>query len=71
MLCEYTIIIDTTRKWQVKKMKTSTKDRTIFDQKCITCGEWMETTKENSKKGAVITTYSCPQCGLSYSVGED
>ncbi len=53
------------------KNEPSTKDRTIFDQKCITCGTWMNTTKEKSKKGAVIITYSCPECGLSYSVGED
>ncbi len=53
------------------KNESSTKDRTIFDQKCITCGTWMNTTKEKSKKGVVIITYSCPECGLSYSVGED
>ncbi len=53
------------------KNEPSTKDRTIFDQKCITCGTWMNTTKEMSKKGAAIITYSCPECGLSYSVGED
>ena len=53
------------------KNQSSKKDHTIFDQKCITCGTWMKTTEEKSKKGAVITTYSCPECGLSYSVGED
>ena len=53
------------------KLKPSKKDHTIFDQKCITCGRWMKTTEEKSKKGALTITYSCPECGLSYSVGED
>ncbi|MCL7411316.1 MAG: hypothetical protein P1P69_01145 [Methanosarcinaceae archaeon] len=53
------------------KSKSSTKDRTIFDQKCITCGTWMKITEEKSKKGAIAITYSCQECGLSYSVGED
>ncbi|MGP8322081.1 MAG: hypothetical protein ACT6FE_07140 [Methanosarcinaceae archaeon] len=53
------------------KNELSKKDRTIFDQKCITCGTWMNTKEEKSKKGAVIITYSCLECGLSYSIGED
>ena len=52
-------------KKMTSKTKTSKKNYTIFDQKCITCGTWMNTT-ENNKDDTVIT-YFCSECGLSYS----
>ncbi|MBN2110033.1 MAG: hypothetical protein JW705_02960 [Methanosarcinaceae archaeon] len=48
----------------------SNTDRTIFDQKCITCGAWMQRTVNLSKNGIRTSTYSCPECGLSYTVDE-
>ena len=45
--------------------KTLKKNYTIFDQKCITCGTWMNTTEK--KNDDVVMTYFCPECGLSYS----
>ncbi|QLC49153.1 hypothetical protein HWN40_02150 [Methanolobus zinderi] len=45
-------------------------DRTIFDQKCITCGTWMQRTVNSSRTGAKTFSYSCPECGLSYTVDE-
>jgi len=50
------------------KKQSSSKDRTLIDQKCITCGTWMKTTEDKTKKGAVTITYFCPECGLSYTV---
>ncbi|MCK5660195.1 MAG: hypothetical protein KAH86_02475 [Methanosarcinales archaeon] len=35
--------------------------RTIFDQKCPTCGTWMDTEMEKD-----TITYSCSECGLTY-----
>lgn len=45
-------------------------DRTIFDQKCITCGTWMRRTVSIARSGTRSFTYSCPECGLSYTVDE-
>jgi transcription elongation factor Elf1 len=45
-------------------------DRTLFDKKCITCGTWMQRSKNISKNGARSFTYFCSECGLSYSVDE-
>ncbi|MBN1133701.1 MAG: hypothetical protein JXA38_02025 [Methanosarcinaceae archaeon] len=50
------------------KNQSTSRNRTLFDQKCITCGTWMNITESKSKKGAVIITYFCPECGLSYTV---
>jgi len=46
------------------------KNRTVFDQKCITCGTWMERTEKRHGGGLVTVTYFCPECGMSYTVDE-
>ena len=43
------------------------KNRALFDHKCSTCGSWMKSETKKSEKGVDIITYSCPECGLSYS----
>ncbi|WP_406655507.1 hypothetical protein V7O62_06880 [Methanolobus sp. ZRKC2] len=48
----------------------SNTDRSIFDQKCITCGTWMQRTVNSNRTGVRTLTYSCPECGLSYTVDE-
>jgi predicted RNA-binding Zn-ribbon protein involved in translation (DUF1610 family) len=45
-------------------------NRTIFDQKCVTCGTWMDRIENKNKNAAITVTYSCPECGLSYTVDE-
>ncbi|UGV40352.1 hypothetical protein J7W08_09735 [Methanococcoides orientis] len=42
-------------------------DRSLFDQKCITCGTWMASTEKKANEITTIT-YSCPECGLTYTV---
>ncbi|MEL4306344.1 hypothetical protein [Methanococcoides sp. LMO-2] len=42
-------------------------DRSLFDQKCVTCGTWMVST-ENKVNEVTTITYSCPECGLTYTV---
>jgi predicted RNA-binding Zn-ribbon protein involved in translation (DUF1610 family) len=53
-----------------KGKNTPVADRTIFDQKCITCGTWMQRTVKVGRNGIGSFTYSCPECGLSYTVDE-
>jgi len=43
------------------------KNRALSDQKCPTCGSWMRSAVKKSEKGKDIITYSCPECGLTYS----
>jgi len=43
------------------------KNRALFDHKCPTCESWMKSETKKSEKGMDIITYSCPECGLSYS----
>ncbi|MCK5660928.1 MAG: hypothetical protein KAH86_06170 [Methanosarcinales archaeon] len=47
-----------------KKCLNTEKTRTIFDQKCPTCGTWMDS--EIKIKDDTIT-YSCSECGLTYT----
>lgn len=49
---------------------TTVPNRTVFDQKCVTCGTWMQRSASTTKKGVKLVTYSCPECGLSYTVEE-
>ncbi|MEA1984566.1 MAG: hypothetical protein U9N13_02825 [Euryarchaeota archaeon] len=53
-----------------EKDDTGSKNRTVFDQKCITCGTWMERTEKRHRGGLVTVTYFCPECGMSYTVDE-
>lgn len=39
-----------------------------MDQKCPTCGSWMETSIKTTPGGMRIVTYNCSECGLNYSV---
>jgi predicted RNA-binding Zn-ribbon protein involved in translation (DUF1610 family) len=55
---------------EVLEDQTEKSNRTIFDQKCVTCGTWMQRSVNVTKKGAKLVTYSCPECGLSYTVEE-
>jgi ssDNA-binding Zn-finger/Zn-ribbon topoisomerase 1 len=48
-------------------MKKETRNLSIKDQKCPTCGSWMKHEMKKSEKGMDIITYSCPECGLTYS----
>ncbi|MDO8727269.1 MAG: hypothetical protein Q7J35_14460 [Candidatus Methanoperedens sp.] len=48
-------------------MKKETRNLSIHDQKCPTCGTWMKYEMKKSEKGLDIITYSCPECGLTYS----
>ncbi len=43
-------------------------DHSLFDQKCPTCGSWMESIVRKSTRGKEVITYSCNECGLNYSV---
>ncbi|HIH44903.1 MAG TPA: hypothetical protein HA257_07490 [Candidatus Methanoperedenaceae archaeon] len=42
-------------------------NRSIVDQKCPTCGCWMKSRQVKSERGICTITYSCPDCGLTYS----
>ncbi|MBU4075306.1 MAG: hypothetical protein KKI06_01085 [Euryarchaeota archaeon] len=48
-------------------MKKETRNLSIYDHKCPTCGSWMKSDMKKSEKGMDIITYSCPECGLTYS----
>ncbi len=58
------------RKKKSDEVEERKSDRSLFDQKCPTCGSWMEEVIKKSKKNksVEVVTYSCSECGLSYTI---